>query len=71
VSAGIKGIKAGSGTIVADGFGRQDAKTIADKATAVRVNVELPEGAIQLEAVKGMGFNDELIGMLKQAAASN
>jgi hypothetical protein len=45
--------------------------TTEDKATAVRVNVELPEGAIQLEAVKGMGFNDELIGMLREAAANN
>ena len=47
--------------------------TTEDKSTAVRVHVEFPEegSAIDLEAVKGMGFNDELIGMLKQAAASN
>ena len=45
--------------------------TTEDKATAVRVNVEFPEGeAIQLEAVKGMGFNDELIGLLKQGTSS-
>ena len=43
--------------------------TTEDKATAVRVNVELPEGAIRLEAIKGMGFNDELIGLLKTVSA--
>jgi hypothetical protein len=43
--------------------------TTEDKATAVRVNVEFPEGAIQLEAIKGMGFNDELIDLLKTVSA--